>query len=67
MEPKAEELYEDGWYVVHIQDHLFRMMDGCSWFESIQKPAMFWKQSRGFKGSFRIRGPVQTNNKEQSL
>ena len=22
MEPKAE-LYEDGWYMVHIQDHFF--------------------------------------------
>ena len=54
MEQKAEELYEDR--LRTSQTTVFSRWTGGYgpglWFQSIQKPVMFWKQSEGCKGSF---------------
>ena len=65
MEQNAEELYEDGWSTSHPRPQFSVDEWVGKWF-SKYNPVMFWKQSEGFKGSFRTvtstiaNVPVQT-------
>ena len=53
MEQKAEELYEDGWCTSHPRPQFSVDEWVENGFKVYSKPVMFWKQSVGFKGSFR--------------